>query len=404
MSTTTIAVIGANYGGEGKGLYVSYFADQLKSGYVVRYNSGSQASHTVTIDENKRHIFRHLGSGTFCNFPTIWAHRCVANPTQYKLEFLELMEKDITPKLFVHRDCFVTTPYDIITNQIIETKRNELRHSSSGTGFSETIVRNTKLSGHILLVKDLYTNTDVLIDKLESIRKYYLEWRMQQEFPGITMSEIKKLATKFHYYDQDLLDGYVEDCQFFTQNIQLIKNYSILNNQNIIFEGAHGLLLDQEFGEFPYVTHSNTGLRNIMEIVDTLNTITSMSVIYVSRTYTFRQGKGSMVNEFSYPDALLKADKTNIVNEFQGAPRYAPLNVVKMYNAIKYDLTYAYHASFPIKNQLAFTWGDYPQEMLYNTKLLGVTKNDFTEWVKAVGAYVSYGPKISDVEKNSKLK
>ena len=58
------AVIGANYGDEGKGLITDYLCRQVENPLVIRFNGGAQAGHTVTTPEGIRHIFSHFGSGT----------------------------------------------------------------------------------------------------------------------------------------------------------------------------------------------------------------------------------------------------------------------------------------------------------------------------------------------------
>ncbi len=398
--TNIVAVIGSSYGDEGKGLYTSYFADKFQEGYVVRHNSGSQCGHTVQLPDGTRHIFSHFGSGTFQNFPTIWGHRCVANPFAFKTEREELIEKGAQPKLLVHRECMVTTPYDMIVNQIIESIRNNNRHGSCGMGFGETIERHEKKPELSLLVRDLHQPKLSLIKQIKKIRQFYLNWRIKQLFPNIPNSEMNKWIDKFPYHSNELFDDFIEACEYFIEHIQIIKNYSILNNQNIIFESGQGLLLDQHFGSFPYVTRSHTGLKNIAEIIDKLNKVNHIDVNYVSRTYTTRHGNGPLDFEMPTPIQLIGADKTNVTNEFQGQLRYAPLNATKMYNAIQYDLTYLYHAKYPVVSKLAFTWLDFDQTLLVsNGTLLQQTPEEYNKWIISAANYGSNGPTIANIIK-----
>ena len=64
------AIIGANYGDEGKGLLTDYYAAKSKHSVVVRFNGGPQAGHTVVTPEGKRHVFSHYGSGTLAGAQT----------------------------------------------------------------------------------------------------------------------------------------------------------------------------------------------------------------------------------------------------------------------------------------------------------------------------------------------
>ena len=89
-------VIGANYGDEGKGqmthlLSKSYSMKTL----VVRYNGGSQAGHTVRIDEDSRrekHVFQHIGSGTFNNASTLLTKEFISNPMSFMPEWHRLIQ------------------------------------------------------------------------------------------------------------------------------------------------------------------------------------------------------------------------------------------------------------------------------------------------------------------------
>jgi len=69
--TTVTAVIGANFGDEGKGLMTDVLASRAPSRtLVVRANGGAQAGHTVVTPEGRRHVFGHVGSGALCGAPT----------------------------------------------------------------------------------------------------------------------------------------------------------------------------------------------------------------------------------------------------------------------------------------------------------------------------------------------
>lgn len=81
-------VIGANFGDEGKGLVTDWLCAQ-GAGVVVRFNGGAQAGHTVETPEG-RHVFHHLGSGTFCNVPTYLSQYFICNPILFLHELERL--------------------------------------------------------------------------------------------------------------------------------------------------------------------------------------------------------------------------------------------------------------------------------------------------------------------------
>ena len=83
------AVIGSNFGDEGKGLVVDYLC---KTGgeVVVRFNGGAQAGHTVVTPEGLRHVFRHFGSGTLYGVPTFLSQFFIVNPIIFFHELQDL--------------------------------------------------------------------------------------------------------------------------------------------------------------------------------------------------------------------------------------------------------------------------------------------------------------------------
>ena len=147
-------IIGANFGDEGKGVMTEYTCRTSEKPIVIRFNSGSQAGHTVVTEDGIRHVFGHFGSGTFCNVPTYLSKYFVVNPLTFLKERDELIRKGANPIVYVDDECLITTPYDMLINQIVETSRGNNRHGSCGLGFNETLVRNRNTK-YQLKIKDL---------------------------------------------------------------------------------------------------------------------------------------------------------------------------------------------------------------------------------------------------------
>ncbi len=112
------AVIGANFGDEGKGLMTDYLAASCKNGIVVRSNGGAQAGHTVQLQNGRRHVFGHVGSGAFCGLPSYLSAYFVVNPMLFAKETSELKAYGIVPGVFIDGSCMVTTPYDIMITRL----------------------------------------------------------------------------------------------------------------------------------------------------------------------------------------------------------------------------------------------------------------------------------------------
>lgn len=297
-------VIGANFGDCGKGLMVDYLCSQ-GAGMVVRFNGGAQAGHTVVTPEGERHVFRHVGSGTFCGVPTFLSQFFVCNPVLFFEERKQLLELGFHPEVYAHPDCLVTTIADMIINQARENLRGDKRHGSCGIGFHETLNRS-KVPELKITMSDLWNGGNRLPQQLEEICSQYATFRMD--------SPIKT----------DWCDEFIRCCRQFAD---LVQPLGIAQCEDPVFEGAQGLLLDQDNKEFfPHVTHSHTGMHNV-RILCAQAGITDIEPLYVSRTYLTRHGAGPLPGEDS---TLSFQDNTNHPTLFQGAIRFAPLDCEKL--------------------------------------------------------------------------
>lgn len=314
------AVIGANYGDEGKGLVTDWLASP--DSVVVRFNGGAQAGHTV-VSSAHRHVFSHFGAGTLSGASTYLGKHFVLNPLLFYQEALSL-GKCINefPALACDPRCYVTTPYDMIINQLLEDSRKSARHGSCGIGFGETIERN-RYPAFRLLKSDL-DNPSRVREKLRLIRDEWLPARLYELHIERLPYNDSRLDNRMLLRTFDLFDKFAEEVQS--------AGLEFLANKSIIFEGAQGLALDMDNGAFPHVTRSNTGLKNIVPIVKALRL--DLDVIYVTRAYFTRHGAGPLPGETN----IEFEDKTNVENAYQGKIRFAPFDLISMAKRIEQDI------------------------------------------------------------------
>lgn len=328
---TAQVVIGAQFGDEGKGRMIDYYAAQVGGeGLVIRFNGGAQAGHTVVTPEGIRHVFSHVGSGAFVGAATFLSRFFVSHPMLFLKEIESLATKGVSPEVYVDPRSPVTTPYDIMINQIAERERGADRHGSCGIGFGETIERNL-MPAYALTVADLADRAR-LVAKLDEIRREYAPGRLARlGFAG----SFKNSADLF--LSDAILEHFVDDTERFLQLATVVDLKTATRGRHLLFEGAQGLLLDQDRGFFPYVTRSNTGLRNVLALATELE-LTELEVTYVTRPYTTRHGAGPLpheVPEKPYPNIV---DTTNIPNDWQGALRFGWLDLDVLRDAIAGDL------------------------------------------------------------------
>lgn len=301
------AVIGANFGDEGKGLVTDYLCAKEGAGMVVRFNGGAQSGHTVVTPDGGRHIFSHVGSGTFCGVPTFLSQFFILNPLLYFQELTTLETFGIRPLVYAHPNCLVTTFADMLINQRKENTRGSGRHGSCGVGINETVNRS-EIAELKITMADLWNRSASLKDRLGQICTRYAEFR--------TGSPIKKA--------DDMIEEFVRGCGIFAERVHPL---GIAQCHDPIFEGAQGLLLDQNNRTFyPHLTRSNTGMQNVRTLCAQAG-IEKIEPYYVSRTYLTRHGAGPLPAE----DPKMRfEDLTNVEHPYQGRLRFAPLDSEEM--------------------------------------------------------------------------
>ena len=145
------AIIGANYGDEGKGLAVNYFTRSGKN-LVIRHNGGAQSGHTVEVGD-KRFVFHELSSGSFNGADTFWDY--TYHPDLYTLgkeydDFYAFTK--ISPIIYCSRYTKITIIDDVLLNCFKETHQSA---GSCGMGIWECVCRNN--AGHAITVEQVKT-------------------------------------------------------------------------------------------------------------------------------------------------------------------------------------------------------------------------------------------------------
>jgi adenylosuccinate synthase len=329
MGKIAKAVIGAAYGDEGKGLMTDYLASETGAATVVRTNGGAQAGHSVTTPDGRRHVFSHIGSGAFAGAATHLSKHFVIHP----MFFLDEREKvaALGGETSVSADprAPVTTPFDVMINQIVEDARGSGRHGSCGMGFGETIERSLRPDLAIAF-GDLSAPRIALVSKLERIRR---EWIA----PRLAALGVPGLPERFREIvaDNRILARFLDDCEALRDLVRESPDAAL--SAPLVFEGAQGLMLDQEYGHFPHVTRSNTGILNMAAVAAEAG-IETIEATYMTRAYTTRHGAGPLAHEGEDMAFARIVDPTNIPNDWQGAIRAAPLDLDILSAAISHDL------------------------------------------------------------------
>ena len=140
----TIAVIGKNFGDEGKGFTCSRLASSLKNALIIKHNGGGQAGHTVEDPKGKwRFIHHQIGAGAEYHVPTLFADSFMPDLFQLDKEVKEFTKLfGFRPILYSEKNVRVTTVEDVLLNMGAEVARGKNRHGSCGMGIEECVQRN----------------------------------------------------------------------------------------------------------------------------------------------------------------------------------------------------------------------------------------------------------------------
>lgn len=344
-------VIGANFGDEGKGLMTDYFTQEHNS-IVVCTNGGAQRGHTVVTPEGIRHVFHHFGSGTLNGADTYLSEKFIINPILFHIEYEALTKLGVNPAIFINEHCRITTPLDMMANQLHEGLRGSRKHGSCGLGIYETIKRYGQ---------GVCESLDFV-----KIRCYYEEIFEREKV--IMPDDWKKL-----FYDDRIWDTYIKDYLFLQSQSIIAADEHLKKYDNIVFEAGQGLLLDQNNnGYFPHLTPSNTGIANPKAVIQRIawEEAIDIETCYVSRTYMTRHGAGKFPTECDIRQLNpYLSDKTNVSNVHQGTLRYGYLVLKDLYERCSSDL-----GNFSSIKSLAITHcNEYPVDK----KVLGEL---FQEW------------------------
>lgn len=332
------AVIGANYGDEGKGRTVDLLTERAPNQVlVVRHNSGAQASHTVVRD-GKRHAFSHFGSGTFQRASTILGPNFVINPLGFNREWDALTRMGIRPRVWADVRCRVSTPFDTLVNQGRERILGASHHGSCGVGFGATIERYERLGER---ARTLLSEVENYERDLDATVRY-----AKEEFEKL------ELMSDWHEWggEDDLVKGFFKQFYVMMGRLNLTETTHLLNfyaseDATVIFEGAQGLLLHQGHPNFPHVTRCRTGLEDVVNLLGLAKITPALEAYYCTRSYITRHGAGPLQNELSAVEMIERGysveDATNVPNTWQGSLRYAELDADQVRMQLAEDHTRA---------------------------------------------------------------
>ena len=280
MSTTV--VLGAQWGDEGKGKVTDFFASTAD--YVVRFQGGNNAGHTIVVGENKIALSLTPSGVLYPNCTPVIGSGCVVDIGFLKQELEMLNEKNInTDKLVISANAHVVMPYHKLLDELIEESLGENKIGTTKKGIGPCYADKIQRKG--IRIQDLLDETNFEIKVRKNIEDVNLTLTKIYDHPPLVVDDI---LDEFSTY-KDIVTNHVADASL------LIAN-AIKNKKTILFEGAQGTLLDIDHGTYPFVTSSNTSSGNAA-IGSGVGPKNIDRIVGVTKAYISRVGSGPFLTE-----------------------------------------------------------------------------------------------------------
>ena len=275
------AIVGANWGDEGKGKITDMFAEQ--SDIVIRFQGGANAGHTI-INEHGRFALHLMPSGVCYEHTTCIIGNGVALDINKFINELEQVKKaGLNPKLLVSERCQILMPYHIKLDEYEEERLGKNAFGSTKSGIAPFF--SDKFSKIGIQVNELFDD-EVLRAKLSNI------------------CTLKNLALE-HIYHKPLLDEeelyntcmeYKEKIAPYVCDTHTYLANAIKEGKNILLEGQLGTLKDPDFGIYPMVTSSST-LAGYGAVGAGIPPHKIEDIVVVTKAYSSAVGAGEFVSE-----------------------------------------------------------------------------------------------------------
>ena len=270
------AVIGLQWGDEGKGKIVDYLSEDFD--LVVRYQGGNNAGHTVIVDDTTYKL-NLIPSGVIRGKICFLGQGVVLDPNHFSNEYDQIKKKINNPEIYLSSNISLILEYhkqlDKINESILNTEK-KIGTTSKGIGpaYQDKVGRKS------IKLYDLKSKK-IIEEKMHSIKKFY----------DPILESFNESKINIEQTIQDLISFYDVANELIVDNSQIKKEFK---NKKILFEGAQGALLDLDHGSYPFVTSSNTVSSNIV-IGSALQV--DYQTVGIFKAYATRVGNGPFPSE-----------------------------------------------------------------------------------------------------------
>ena len=301
--TTNLAVLGAQWGDEGKGKIVDLLTPHFS--IVARYQGGHNAGHTVYVNGTK-FILRLIPSGILHDSVTcVIGNGMVIDPQALFGEIDELTKNgiDVGNRILISDKAHLILPYHRDLDLLSEARRGERKIGTTSRGigpaYEDKIARRGIRVGDIENPKGLAQNIrDNVTARNRLVQDNTMDWK----------PVLEQLLT------------YAERLRPMMRDVSVLLNDAIRAGKPILFEGAQGTLLDIDHGTYPYVTSSNASVGGVCTGLG-IPPRAIGRVLGVVKAYTTRVGEGPLPTELSGEMGNRLRESGNEYGAVTGRPR-----------------------------------------------------------------------------------
>jgi adenylosuccinate synthase len=303
---SVIAVIGAQWGDEGKGKIIDMMAESAS--LVVRFSGGDNAGHTVINPQGefKLHL---VPSGIFYPRTTVViGNGCAVNPPVLLEEVAGLKQSGVdTSRLIVSSRAHIIMPYHVLLDGLEEKARGANAIGTTGKGigpvFADKIARLGIRAVDLLHSESFRRRLKPILEQ-----KNLLLTRVY----GVAPLSLDEICDQYLRYGRDLAP--------YIQEADLVIARAVKQGKTVLLEGAQGALLDPDFGSYPYVTSSSPLIGGAV-LGAGVDPRQIKHVIGVYKAYSTRVGGGPLPTELFDETGTMIRERAQEYGTTTGRPR-----------------------------------------------------------------------------------
>src|SRR3989339_2075424 len=271
-------VVGLQWGDEGKGKLVDYLS--ARSDFVVRYQGGGNAGHTV-IKGTKKFVLHLVPSGILhSGVKCVIGNGVVFDPGQFIKEINGLKARGIkiNRNLYISGQAHLVMPYHKVMDQLSERQLGKRKIGTTGLGIGPCY-------------SDKYARTGIRVNDLFNKPLFYRRLKENVNFKNKIFRAMGMKSLSFSRIYSEYL-SYSRFIRPFVIETRRMLLDAIKDNRDILIEGAQGTMLDIDFGTYPFVTSSNSSLAGVSSGTGIPLANKRIETIGILKAYTTRVGEG----------------------------------------------------------------------------------------------------------------